>query len=66
MGVSTELETCAACHLRRKVIADSPAPGAPYLDGFLPALLEPGLYSLTGADMRLALVGGLPAFRDEF
>ncbi len=41
--VSTELETCAACHSRRKVIAKSPVPGEPYLDAYLPALLEPGL-----------------------
>ena len=46
--VSTELETCAACHSRRKVIANDPVPGAPYLDGYLPALLEPGLYHADG------------------
>jgi hypothetical protein len=41
---SIELETCAACHSRRKVIVKSPRPGEPFLDGYLPALLEPGLY----------------------
>jgi predicted CXXCH cytochrome family protein len=46
--VSTELETCAACHSRRKVIAENPVPGAPYLDGYLPALLEAGLYHADG------------------
>jgi predicted CXXCH cytochrome family protein len=46
--VSNELETCAACHSRRKVIAKSWAPGAPYLDSYLPALLEPGLYHADG------------------
>jgi predicted CXXCH cytochrome family protein len=45
---STELETCAACHSRRKVIAKSPRPGEPFLDGYLPALLEPGLYHADG------------------
>jgi predicted CXXCH cytochrome family protein len=45
---STELETCAACHSRRKVIAKNPMPGEPYLDGYLPALLEPGLYHADG------------------
>jgi predicted CXXCH cytochrome family protein len=45
---STELETCAACHSRRKVIAKNPTPGAPYLDSYLPALLEPGLYHPDG------------------
>jgi predicted CXXCH cytochrome family protein len=48
VGVSTELETCAACQSRRKVVADDPLPGAPYLDGFLPALLETGLYHADG------------------
>ena len=48
LGVSTELETCAACHSRRKVIAKNAAPGAPYLDAYLPALLEPGLYHADG------------------
>jgi predicted CXXCH cytochrome family protein len=46
--VSTELETCAACHSRRKVIDNNPVPGAPYLDAYLPALLEPGLYHADG------------------
>jgi predicted CXXCH cytochrome family protein len=45
---SSELETCAACHSRRKVIADNPLPGEPYLDAYLPALLEPGLYHADG------------------
>jgi predicted CXXCH cytochrome family protein len=48
VGVSAELETCAACHSRRKVIAKSPVPGAPYLDSYLPALLAPGLYHADG------------------
>jgi predicted CXXCH cytochrome family protein len=46
--VSTELETCAACHSRRKVIAKNPVPREPYLDSYLPALLEPGLYHADG------------------
>jgi predicted CXXCH cytochrome family protein len=46
--MSTELETCAACHSRRKVIAKSPVPGGPYLDSYLPALLAPGLYHADG------------------
>jgi hypothetical protein len=45
---STELETCAACHSRRKVIAKNPMPGQPYLDSYLPALLQPGLYNADG------------------
>ena len=46
--VSTEVETCAACHSRRKAIVRNPAPGAPYLDRYLPALLAPGLYHADG------------------
>jgi predicted CXXCH cytochrome family protein len=45
---STELDTCAACHSRRRVIAKSAVPGAPYLDFYLPALLGPGLYHADG------------------
>jgi predicted CXXCH cytochrome family protein len=46
--VSTELDTCASCHSRRKVITKNPVPGEPYLDSYLPALLEPGLYFADG------------------
>jgi predicted CXXCH cytochrome family protein len=43
-----ELEVCAGCHSRRKVIAmDQPASAA-FLDCYLPALLEPGLYHADG------------------
>ncbi|HWZ69809.1 MAG TPA: tetratricopeptide repeat protein [Stellaceae bacterium] len=45
---SAELDTCAACHSRRKVIAKNPTPGEPDLDLYLPALLEPGLYHADG------------------
>jgi predicted CXXCH cytochrome family protein len=45
---SNEIETCSACHSRRKVIAKNPVPGEPYLDAYLPALLEPGLYHADG------------------
>jgi predicted CXXCH cytochrome family protein len=45
---SAELDTCAACHARRKVIAADPQPGGKFLDSYLPALLEPGLYHADG------------------
>src|SRR6266481_980288 len=45
---STEIETCAACHSRLKVIAKTPVPGEPYLDAYLPALLQSGLYHADG------------------
>ncbi len=41
---SAELDTCAPCHARRKPLVDTPAAGAPFLDAYLPALLDPGRY----------------------
>lgn len=46
--VSAELDTCAACHSRRRVIAADAAPGAKLLDSHAPAYLEPGLYHADG------------------
>jgi len=43
-----ELDVCAGCHARRKVIAKDPPVGAAFLDSYLPALLEPGLYHADG------------------
>ncbi|HUZ91975.1 MAG TPA: multiheme c-type cytochrome, partial [Methylocella sp.] len=45
---SQELDICAGCHSRRKVIAKDPPPGAAFLDAYLPALLEAGLYHADG------------------
>ena len=42
--VSAELDTCAPCHARRKPLLAAAAPGTPFLDAALPALLEPGYY----------------------
>ena len=41
---SAELDTCAPCHARRKPLIAAAAPGTPFLDAALPALLEPGYY----------------------
>jgi Flp pilus assembly protein TadD len=46
--VSAELDSCAACHSRRKVITRDHPPGMPFLDAYLPALLEPGIYHADG------------------
>jgi len=46
--VSGELDVCAGCHARRKVIAGNPVPGGKFLDSYLAALLEPGLYHADG------------------
>jgi predicted CXXCH cytochrome family protein len=41
---SREIDTCARCHSRRSQYTDAIHAGADWLDGFRPALLEPGLY----------------------
>jgi tetratricopeptide (TPR) repeat protein len=43
-----EIDVCAPCHSRRKVIAEDPTAGAAFLDSYLPALLEPNLYHADG------------------
>ncbi|HEY8008624.1 MAG TPA: multiheme c-type cytochrome [Methylocella sp.] len=45
---SQELDVCSGCHSRRKMIAQDPPAGAPFLDAYWPALLEPGLYHADG------------------
>ena len=45
---SQELDVCAGCHSRRKVMAKNPPVGAAFLDAYLPALLDPGLYHADG------------------
>jgi Tfp pilus assembly protein PilF len=46
--VSAELDICAACHSRRRMIAKSAAPRAPFLDSYAPAYLELGIYHADG------------------
>lgn len=43
-----EIDTCAPCHSRRSRIAADPRPGDAFLDGYLPSLLEEGLYFADG------------------
>ena len=43
-----EIETCAQCHSRRAVLRDAKDPGRPFLDSYLPVLLEPNLYHADG------------------
>lgn len=43
-----QLDTCFPCHSRRKPITEGAPVGAPFLDQYLPALLEPGLYHADG------------------
>lgn len=44
-----EIETCAPCHSRRSRLVEETPPGESFLDGYAPALLEPGLYFPNGA-----------------
>lgn len=48
LASAAELDSCAPCHSRRSRIVATPAPGASFLDGYLPSLLEDGLYFADG------------------
>ncbi len=39
-----EIETCAPCHSRRHSISTDYQPGQPFLDAYVPSLLEDGVY----------------------
>jgi tetratricopeptide (TPR) repeat protein len=39
-----EINTCAPCHSRRHPITSDSQPGQPFLDGYVPSLLEEGVY----------------------
>ncbi len=43
-----EINTCAPCHSRRHAITNDSQPGQPYLDGYVPSLLEEGVYYADG------------------
>ena len=43
-----EINTCAPCHSRRHSITTDYQPGQPYLDGYIPSLLEEGIYYADG------------------
>lgn len=42
------LETCARCHSRRVAIRDDAGPGSPFMDNYMPTLLEPADYHPDG------------------
>ena len=46
--LSLEIETCARCHSRRSVISEKAQAGLPFLDHYVPALLEERLYHPDG------------------
>ena len=43
-----EINTCAPCHSRRRKVNDAYQPGQPFLDGYVPTLLEEGVYYADG------------------
>jgi len=44
----SQIETCARCHSRRTAISKEYVPGQPFLDAYLPTLLEERLYHPDG------------------
>jgi predicted CXXCH cytochrome family protein len=44
LAAHREVETCAACHSRRRPLGDDPTPTGQLLDRYEPSLLDPGLY----------------------
>ncbi len=45
---AAEIEACSTCHALRSPIRSDRSVGGAFLDGFTPALLEPGLYHADG------------------
>jgi predicted CXXCH cytochrome family protein len=43
-----EIDVCAPCHSRRSVISTDYSPGKPYLDHYMPRLLDEGMYFVDG------------------
>jgi predicted CXXCH cytochrome family protein len=53
-----EIEACAQCHARRAPIAAGYTAGARFLDHYLPALLEPGVYHVDGQQRAEVYIWG--------
>ena len=43
-----EIQVCAQCHSRRSVISSGYSPGKPFLDHYMPRLLDEGMYYADG------------------
>jgi tetratricopeptide (TPR) repeat protein len=43
-----EIEVCARCHSRRSVISNEYSPGKPFMDHYMPRLLDEGMYFADG------------------
>jgi Flp pilus assembly protein TadD len=55
---NAEVEVCSPCHSRRSALTAEPEPGAAFLDGYRPALLEAGLYHADGQILDEVYVWG--------
>ena len=53
-----EIDTCAPCHSRRRRLVESPRPEDPFLDGFQPVALDPGVYHDDGQILEEVYVWG--------
>ncbi len=57
-STAVQIDSCARCHSRRRVIAEEFAPGKELYDHYVPALLEPGLYHADGQILEEVYVYG--------
>ncbi|NIP15468.1 MAG: tetratricopeptide repeat protein [Pseudomonadales bacterium] len=57
-GQAAEINACAPCHSRRSQIAESFRPDRTYLDHYVPALLDEGLYHSDGQILDEVFVYG--------
>jgi len=48
LATHREVDSCGACHSRRRPLGDEPTPTGRLLDRYEPALLDPGLYYADG------------------
>ncbi len=55
---TVQIESCARCHSRRRIIAEEFAPGKQLYDHYVPSLLEPGLYHADGQILEEVYVYG--------
>ena len=55
---AAQIDSCAPCHSRRTQLADGYAPDRPFLNHYLPSLLEPGLYEADGQILEEVYVYG--------
>ena len=58
IGANAQVDTCAACHSRRRPLGDGHQAGTPFLDDYRPALLDEGLYHADGQILDEVFVWG--------